>query len=237
MSNETKKDRVRRMFNAIAHQYDFLNHFLSLGIDYRWRKKTIRQLSNDCPLTVLDVATGTADVAIMAAKQYPDCSVIGIDISEKMLEIGRQKISRKGLSNRIALQLADSENMPFADNSFDAVISAFGVRNFENLEKGLAEMFRVLKPHGKVVILEFSQPTLFPFRQIYHFYFHKILPHIGKTVSHDDKAYSYLPESVAAFPYGNDFLNCLTNVGFSDCKHFPLTLGIATIYVGTKTQF
>lgn len=235
MSIESKKDSVKRMFDAIAHQYDFLNHFLSLGIDHSWRKKAIRHLSDNRPLTILDVATGTADVAIMAAREYPDSSVTGIDISEKMLAIGRQKISRKGLSNRIALQLADSENMPFTDHSFDAAISAFGVRNFENLEKGIAEMFRVLKPHGKIVILEFSQPTAFPLRQIYHFYFHKILPHVGKTVSRNDRAYSYLPESVAAFPYGNDFISYLTKAGFKNSKYYPLTFGIATIYVGTKS--
>ncbi|MGC8824002.1 MAG: bifunctional demethylmenaquinone methyltransferase/2-methoxy-6-polyprenyl-1,4-benzoquinol methylase UbiE [Bacteroidales bacterium] len=234
MVAESKKERVKGMFNAIAHQYDFLNHFLSLGIDYRWRKKAIRHLSLEASATLLDVATGTADVAIMAARQYPAISVVGIDISEKMLDIGKQKILRKKLSQQISLQLADSEQMPFADNAFDAVISAFGVRNFENLEKGLAEMFRVLKPHGKAVILEFSQPTAPPFRQLYHFYFTKILPRIGQTVSRNDRAYSYLPESVAVFPYGNDFLNYLKNAGFTQCVYYPLTFGIATIYVATK---
>lgn len=234
MAAETKKEHVRGMFNAIAHQYDFLNHFLSLGIDYRWRKKAIKQLSLKASSTLLDVATGTADVAIMAARQYPSISVVGIDISEKMLDMGKQKIMRKKLSDRISLQLADSEQMPFADNTFDAVISAFGVRNFENLEKGLAEMFRVLKPHGKAVILEFSQPTAFPFRQLYRFYFTKILPHIGRTVSRNNRAYSYLPESVAVFPYGDDFLNLLNNAGFNQCVFYPQTYGIATIYVGTK---
>ncbi|HOK98050.1 MAG TPA: bifunctional demethylmenaquinone methyltransferase/2-methoxy-6-polyprenyl-1,4-benzoquinol methylase UbiE [Bacteroidales bacterium] len=234
MTTRSKKERVRGMFNAIAHQYDFLNHFLSLGIDYYWRKKAIKQLSFNPPSAILDVATGTADVAIMAARYFPGCNIVGIDISEKMLNIGQQKVARRNLSSRISLQLADSENMPFANNTFDAVMSAFGVRNFENLDSGLAEMFRVLKPGGKVVILEFSQPTLFPFRQIYRFYFHKILPFIGRTISRDKRAYTYLPESVEIFPFGNNFLHLLENAGFKQCKYYPLTLGIATIYVGTK---
>lgn len=234
MTTESKKEKVRGMFNAIAHRYDFLNHFLSLGIDYRWRRNAIRHLLFNRAATVLDVATGTADIAIMAAKRYPNISVIGVDISEKMLDMGAHKIARAGLSHRISLQVADSEQLPFADNTFDATISAFGVRNFENLEKGISEMYRVLKPQGKIIILEFSQPTTFPFRQIYNFYFHKILPQIGKAVSNDDKAYTYLPESVAVFPYGNDFLKLLTKNGFQHCSLQTLTFGIATLYVGIK---
>ncbi|MCX7987479.1 MAG: bifunctional demethylmenaquinone methyltransferase/2-methoxy-6-polyprenyl-1,4-benzoquinol methylase UbiE [Bacteroidales bacterium] len=234
MAHGSKKERVRGMFNAIAHRYDFLNHFLSLGIDYYWRRKAVKLLSLSHSSKLLDIATGTADIAILAANKYPYTNIIGVDISEEMLAIGKQKVFRKGLSDRIYLQIADSEQLPFENNSFDAVTSAFGVRNFENLEKGIAEMYRVLKPKGKLVILEFSQPTFKPFRKIYEYYFHYILPRIGKKVSNNDSAYSYLPQSVAVFPYGLEFIELLKNAGFTDCLYIPMTFGIATIYTAIK---
>ncbi len=232
-NTESKKEQVKQMFNSIAHKYDFLNHFLSIGIDATWRKKAIKQLKNINCNHVLDVATGTADMAILTAKII-GCNVIGVDISEDMIQIGKNKVSKANLNNKIQLQIADSENLPFADSTFDAALSAFGVRNFENLEKGLSEMFRVLKPNGKIVILEFSQPQSFPFKQLYNIYFSSILPVIGKLVSKNKFAYEYLPSSVQAFPYGNEFLTQLSQVGFTNCSYKSLTFGIASIYVGYK---
>src|SRR5882672_2386542 len=200
-----KKEQVARMFDNISGNYDFLNHFLSLGIDTLWRRKAIRQLKSIQPRFILDVATGTGDFAIEALRLNPD-KVIGVDISEGMLEVGRKKMAKRGLASKIELRSADSEKLPFEENKFDAIIVAFGVRNFEHLEKGLYEMLRVLKPGGKVVILEFSKPTVFPLRQLFHFYFRFILPKIGRWVSHDSSAYTYLPESVQAFPDGKEFL-------------------------------
>jgi len=228
-----KKDQVREMFNNIAPRYDFLNHFLSMGIDILWRKKAIKILSRKNPKNILDIATGTGDFAIEALKLHPE-KVTGIDISEGMLEIGRTKIKKKGLENKIELIRADSENLPFADNQFDGITAGFGVRNFENLEKGLADMYRVLKPEGQVVILEFSKPKKFPVKQLYAFYFRFILPLIGKIVSKDNCAYTYLPESVQAFPDGEDFLNILTKVGFKNCRCQLLSGGIASIYSAVK---
>lgn len=222
------------MFDNIAPWYDFLNHFLSLGIDISWRKKAIAYLKNTRPKMVLDVATGTADLALEAYSQLSPDKIIGLDIAAEMLEIGRQKIGRKKLSDKIELMLADSENMPFADNTFDAVTVAFGVRNFEDLERGLAEMLRVLKPNGKVVILEFSKPRAFPFKQFYNFYFRNMLPVIGRITSKDPKAYSYLYESVMAFPDGKDFVNVLEKIGYHSTTYKNLTLGISTIYVAEK---
>jgi demethylmenaquinone methyltransferase/2-methoxy-6-polyprenyl-1,4-benzoquinol methylase len=185
------------------------------------------------PKTILDVATGTGDFAIQSLRIHPD-KVIGIDISEGMIEYGNKKIARKNLNDRVELFLGDSENLAFEDNKFDAVIVAFGVRNFENLNKGLSEMFRVLNIKGKVVILEFSKPSRFPFKQVYNLYFKSILPLIGRAISRDRSAYTYLPESVQAFPEGNDFLKILSDVGFKDTKCIPLTFGISSIYIGTK---
>lgn len=221
------------MFDNISHRYDFLNHFLSLGIDIRWRKKAIRLLKEDRPKTILDIATGTGDFAIEALALKPE-KVIGVDISSGMLEVGRQKIKKKGLEEQIELQMGDSEKLLFDDNNFDAVIVSFGVRNFENLEKGLADMYRVLKPGGKTIIVEFSRPTAFPMKQLYNFYFKYILPIIGKVVSKDQAAYTYLPESVEAFPDGQRFLNILDSVGFKKTECKPLTFGISSIYVGQK---
>lgn len=230
----SKKQQVSNMFDRIAPYYDFLNRLLSLGIDTLWRKKAINLLKSDRPQKILDVATGTADVAIEAAKRLSPNQIVGIDISTEMLEVGRKKIKRKGLQEIITLEEGDSENLPFEDNTFDALTVAFGVRNFENLELGLREMQRVLKPGGKVVILEFSRPTTFPFRQLYHFYFKNILPFIGKFTSKDPKAYRYLYESVQAFPDGDQFLNILTQTGYKSNRCIPLTLGVCSIYLGEK---
>lgn len=231
--SDTKKQQVAEMFDSISGKYDFLNHFLSLGIDIRWRKKSIKYLKDLQPKKILDIATGTGDFAIESLSLNPE-EVIGIDISEGMLNVGREKMKKKGLDNIITMESGDSENLRFSDNNFDAAIVAFGVRNFENLEKGLSEMNRVLRPGGKAVILEFSKPTIFPFKQLYNFYFRWILPKIGKLVSKDNAAYSYLPESVNEFPYGQDFLDILEKTGFKNTKCKPLTLGISSIYIGEK---
>lgn len=231
--SDAKKKQVADMFDSISGKYDFLNHFLSLGIDIRWRKKAIKRLQDLQPRHILDIATGTGDFAIESLKLGPE-KVIGVDISEGMLNVGREKMKKRGLSEIIDLQSGDSENLQFEDNSFDAVIVAFGVRNFENLEKGLAEMNRVLRPGGRAVILEFSKPTIFPFKQLYNFYFRWILPKIGKLVSKDNAAYTYLPESVNEFPYGNAFLSVLEKTGYKNTTCKPLTLGISSIYVGEK---
>ena len=229
----SKKEQVAVMFNSISRNYDFLNHFLSFGIDILWRKKAIRQLRAASPKTILDVATGTGDFAIEALSLNPE-QVTGVDISEGMLEIGRKKLAQKGLSGRIVLKLGDSERLQFADNIFDAAIVAFGVRNFENLTAGLADMLRVVKPGGQVVILEFSKPQKFPVKQVYNFYFKYVLPIVGKIVSRDRSAYQYLPESVQAFPDGEDFLAILKDVGFKNTTCIPLTFGVSSIYKGTK---
>jgi demethylmenaquinone methyltransferase / 2-methoxy-6-polyprenyl-1,4-benzoquinol methylase len=233
--NETlgKKQQVARMFNSISGRYDFLNHFLSLGIDIRWRKKAIRLLAQYKPRTILDVATGTGDFAIESLSIHPE-KVIGVDISDGMLDVGRKKIQALALESKITLQNADSENLPFPDNSFDAVIVAFGVRNFENLDKGLTEILRVLNPNGHLIVLEFSKPRQFPMKQLYHFYFNAVLPIIGRVVSKDHAAYTYLPESVKAFPDGPDFLAHLNSVGFRETGFQTLTFGISSLYTASK---
>lgn len=229
----SKKEQVATMFNNISKKYDFLNHFLSLGIDIIWRKKAIRMLKSKQPKQMLDIATGTGDFAIAALKLNPT-KVTGVDISEGMLNVGKKKIKAKGLSDKIELQLGDSENLNFNDNTFDAYTVGFGVRNFENLEKGLTEMLRVLKPDGTAIILEFSKPKKFPIKQLYNFYFNKILPGIGKMVSKDNAAYTYLPESVDAFPDGKDFTDILTKVGYKNPTAKSLMFGIASIYKASK---
>jgi len=221
------------MFDNISHRYDFLNHFLSLGIDRGWRKKAIELIRPLNPKRLLDVATGTGDFAIEALSLNPE-KITGVDISAGMLEVGRKKIAERGFNDRIELILGDSENLPFADGSFDAVTVAFGVRNFENLERGLQEIYRVLKPQGMLVVLEFSRPRKFPFRQVYNFYFKFVLPKIGRLVSSDKAAYTYLPESVEAFPDGEEFLHVLKTVGFNNTKCSVLTLGVSSIYTGLK---
>ena len=232
-SGEGKKEKVRNMFNNISGHYDFLNHFLSFGIDILWRKKLIRKMGKFNPKTILDVATGTGDLAIEALKLKPK-KITGIDISEGMLEIGQKKLKKRGFDSLINLQLGDSENLPFKDFEFDAAMVAFGVRNFENLDKGLTEMYRVLNNEGRIWVLEFSKPAHFPVKQVYHFYFKNILPLIGRIISKDQSAYTYLPDSVQEFPSGDKFIKHLKNCGFVELKIIPLSFGIATIYSGKK---
>jgi demethylmenaquinone methyltransferase/2-methoxy-6-polyprenyl-1,4-benzoquinol methylase len=229
----SKKEQVAQMFNSISGRYDFLNHFLSLGIDKKWRKKAIKILAAANPKTILDVATGTGDFAIQALSINPD-KIVGVDISEGMLAVGRKKILERGLSDKIELKSGDSENLPFPDNNFDAVTVGFGVRNFENLQKGLTEINRVMKPGAMLVVLEFSRPTRFPFKQGYNFYFKFVLPKIGRWVSRDKSAYTYLPESVEAFPDGDKFLNILHETGFKNTACKPLTFGVSSIYTAQK---
>ena len=231
-SSDNKKEQVTQMFNNIAGSYDLLNHSLSFGMDNLWRKIAVKKLTNN-PENILDIATGTADFAISAAK-YTNAQIIGIDISEGMLKVGEKKIAKKKLKQKIKLQLADSENLPFKTNSFDGVTAGFGVRNFEHLQKGLQEMYRVLKSDGLVVILEPSIPKYFPLKQLYNLYFHYILPTIGAWISKDKKAYTYLPDSVEVFPSGKDFILELEKVGFKKGKHMPLTLGIVSLYMAIK---
>lgn len=234
-SQGEKKQQVAEMFNNISHSYDFLNHFFSLGIDVLWRKKAIRILKKKHPKLILDVATGTADFAIEAIRmKIPDAKVIGVDISAGMLDVGRKKIAKRGMGDQIVLQLADSEQLPFSDAHFDAFTVAFGVRNFQNLSKGLSEMLRVLKPGGTGVIIEFSRPTKFPIKQLFTFYFKYIMPGIGKLVSKDSRAYTYLPESVDAFPAGKKFTDLMESLGYKECRCIPLSGGIASIYIGVK---
>jgi len=233
-TDATKKEQVADMFNNIAKTYDFLNHFMSLGIDIIWRKKAINELKKDKPSKILDVATGTGDFAFEALGILKPNKIIGVDISQGMLDIAQQKIEKRGLSDHFAVKLGDSEKLPFDDNDFDAVTVAYGVRNFENLESGLADMLRVLRPGGKVVILEFSKPKAFPVKQLYNFYFNYITPGIGKLFSKDARAYSYLPESVAAFPAGKDFVALMDKVGYKNTKNRPLAFGICSIYTGVK---
>lgn len=231
-SLQSKKDQVKHMFNMIASKYDVLNHTLSLGMDYVWRKKAIKKILNN-PKEILDIATGTADFAISAAK-YTDANITGIDISDQMICVGNKKVQQKKLNNRIKLSIEDSENLPFLDNSYDAITAGFGVRNFENLEKGLSEIYRVVKKDGYVVILEPSTPKVFPLKQIFSIYFQKILPFIGSLVSKDKSAYSYLPNSVKSFPDGVDFLEILNKQGFSKTNYHPLSFGIVSMYVAIK---
>lgn len=230
---ETKKKQVAEMFNNISLKYDLLNHLLSFGIDVLWRKKAIKLLKPYKPKVILDVATGTGDFAIEARKLNPD-KIIGIDISDGMLEVGREKLKKKGLDQLITLQNGDSENIDLEDNSIDAIIVAFGVRNFEDLEKGLSEFYRVLKPGGVAVVLEFSKPGKFPMKQLFNFYFKYILPIIGRSISKDQSAYTYLPESVQRFPEGKAFTDILENLNFKEVKWKPLTFGISAIYMGEK---
>jgi len=229
----SKKEQVATMFNTIAPKYDFLNQLLSLGIHKGWRKKAIGLLQEQKPKTILDIATGTGDFAIEAMKLNP-VKVTGIDISEGMLKFGIEKINKLGLQNKIELKIGDSENLSFPDNSFDAITVGFGVRNFENLEKGISEIYRVLNPNGTFVVLEFSKPQKFPIKQIYRFYFKYITPVIGKLFSKDNSAYTYLPESVNAFPDGQGFLNILNKAGFRETRAISLTFSIPSIYVAKK---
>ncbi|WP_316793600.1 bifunctional demethylmenaquinone methyltransferase/2-methoxy-6-polyprenyl-1,4-benzoquinol methylase UbiE [Pedobacter frigoris] len=230
----TKKEQVASMFNNISKTYDFLNHFMSLGIDIIWRKKAIRELKSLQPRIMLDVATGTGDFAFEAIKILQPEKIIGVDISEGMLEVARKKIHDRDLQHIFSVQVGDSEGLHFSDDHFDAITVAFGVRNYENLEKGLRDMHRVLKPGGKIVILEFSKPRKFPVKQGYNFYFKYVTPMLGKMFSKDSRAYTYLPESVSAFPDGKEFTTLMDKVGFENTKDRRLTFGISAIYTGTK---
>ena len=232
-ANKSKKEEVAEMFDNISARYDFLNHFLSLGIDKIWRRKAIKQLRSIQPKKIIDIATGTGDFAIAALKLNPE-EVVGLDISAGMLAVGEQKMIKRKLNNIIKMQLGDSENIPYETNYFDALTVGFGVRNFENLEVGLAEMLRVLKPGGKAIILEFSKPKAFPIKQVFGFYSNYIIPFFGKKLSKDAKAYTYLPESVAAFPEGKDFEDILLKIGYKDIQSKTVSGGIATIYTGLK---
>ncbi len=230
----SKKDQVAGMFNQIAGKYDFLNRLLSVGIDVYWRKKGLQQLSSIFPDNLLDVATGTADVAIMAAKMLRPTSIVGMDISSGMLDIAQKKIQEKGLSHTIQLKLADSEAMPFDDNQFDAVTVAFGVRNFQDLRKGLSEIRRVLKPGGKLMVLEFSKPTFPLVKWIYTFYMKIVTPNLGKLFSKNKAAYTYLDKSIQQFPEGKNFIKILQEIGYQQTEHKPLSAGICSIYCGIK---
>ena len=232
-ASKSKKEEVAEMFNNISKRYDFLNHFLSLGIDKIWRKKAIAELKELNPKKILDIATGTGDFALAALKINPQ-EVVGIDISEGMLAVGKDKMIAKKVDNIISMQLADSENLPFEDNYFDGLTVGFGVRNFENLEKGLVEMLRVIRPGGKAIILEFSKPKKFPIKQVFGFYSKYFIPFFGKNISKDEKAYAYLPESVEAFPEGENFKAILTKVGYKNVTSKLVSGGIATIYIGRK---
>lgn len=232
-TNQSKKEEVAQMFNNIAHRYDFLNHLFSLGIDKIWRKKAIRILGEVKPKQIIDLATGTGDLAFTALRLNPD-HVSGVDISQGMLDIGKQKAAKRGVSDKVSFTLGDSENIPFESESFEGAMVAFGVRNFEHLDKGLEEINRVLKPGGRCVVLEFSKPTAFPIKQVYWFYFKAVMPTVGKWFSKDSRAYTYLPESVKAFPDGDDFLDKYYNAGFKDVRQVKLTGGIASLYIGEK---
>ena len=221
------------MFDDIAPRYDFLNRLLSMGIDQTWRDRAIETLRAAEPKRILDVATGTADLAIKSLKLDPE-KVVGVDISEEMLAIGREKVARLGESGRITLQRGEAEKLPFSNSQFDAALVAFGVRNFENLHEGLSEIWRVLRPGGSLVILEFSHPTSFPVKQFYGFYSHAVLPVIGRLVSKNKEAYKYLPASVDVFPSGEAFLERMREAGFREVSAQPLTFGIATLYKGCR---
>ena len=228
-----KKEQVTQMFDKVSSNYDFLNRLLTFGIDISWRKKVVQMVVDQKAKIVLDIATGTGDLAIMLANTNTD-KVIGLDISPGMLEVGKKKVEQLNLTNKIEMVIGDSENLSYADNTFDAITVGFGVRNFENLEKGLSEIYRVLKPKGIFVVLETSQPSKFPVKQGFVFYSKYIIPAVGKVFSKDKSAYKYLPESAAAFPYGEEFNNILLKTGFNTSKVYPQTFGISTIYQAFK---
>ncbi len=228
-----KKEQVTRMFDAISGNYDGLNRVISFGIDIKWRKKVLKLVADKNPKNILDIATGTGDLALLMAQTSAE-KIVGLDLSPGMLAIGKTKIATQKLSDKIEMVIGDSENLPFDDNSFDAITVAFGIRNFETLEKGLLEIKRVLKPNGIFVVLETSNPTKFPFKQGYFFHTKYILPIIGKLFSKDNVAYDYLSESAAVFPFGEALNNIFRKIGFIDVKAMPQTFGVATIYTATK---
>ncbi len=229
-----KKEQVTQMFDNISKEYDGLNRVISFGIDQKWRRKVVAIVDAIQPESILDIATGTGDLAIMFAEKTKANQIVGLDISEGMLNVGKQKVIAKKLQNRVEMIVGDSENLPFQNNTFDAITVSFGVRNFEDLEKGLSEILRVLKPNGKFVILETSVPEKFPFKQGYQFHANILLPFIGKLFSKDKKAYGYLSESAANFPYGEKLNNILRKVGFKEVVNKPQTFGVASIYVSSK---
>lgn len=229
-----KKDQVTRMFDTISGNYDELNRVISFGVDIKWRKKVVAMVNKTQPSRVLDIATGTGDLAIAIAASNPTAKVTGLDISAGMLEVGKQKVTAAHLEDKVTMMLGDSEALPFEEHSFDAVTVAFGVRNFEDLDKGLTEIFRVLKPGGLFVVLETAVPTRFPFKQGYQLYSRYILPAIGQLFSRDKSAYSYLSKSAAVFPFGEEFNNILRKIGFSNVNDLPQTFGSASIYSASK---
>ncbi len=233
-SSEGKKKQVEQMFDTISENYDGLNRIISLGSDIKWRKKVIKMVAEKNPISILDIATGTGDLAIQFAEKTSAEKIVGLDISEGMLSVARKKVFEKKVSEKIEFVQADSEALPFEDNTFDAITVSFGIRNFENLEKGLSEIFRVLKKGGIFVVLETSVPTKFPFKQGYHFYSKTILPLVGKVFSKDKVAYKYLSESASVFPHGEKLNNILRKIGFNEVKNKPQTFGVATIYNATK---
>jgi len=233
LEGKDKREKVENMFDGIAPKYDFLNHFLSFGVDYYWRNKVLKIIKKINPKSILDIATGTGDLAILASKSKPE-KIIGIDISQNMLNVGIDKVKAKGLDKLITLQQEDSEDLSFDDNVFDLAMVAFGVRNFQDLEKGLGEIKRVLKPGGTFIVLEFSQPRSFPMKQLYGFYSKNILPTFGRIISNDASAYTYLPESVKRFPAFEEFTKIMDNVGFKNTRYESLTSGISSIYIGEK---
>lgn len=228
-----KKEQVAKMFDNISEDYDGLNRVISFGIDVSWRKKVVKLIGENNPKQILDIATGTGDLALMMSELNPE-RIVGLDISEGMLQVGRQKVAKANLSNKIEMVVGDSENIPFPDNTFDAITVSFGVRNFENLDKGITEILRVLKPGGKFVVLETSNPTKFPFKQGYKLYTNFILPVIGKLFSKDKVAYAYLSETANSFPFGEAFNNILQKNGFKNAKNIPVTFGVASIYTALK---
>ena len=231
-SSKRKRQQIEKMFDNIAKKYDMINHLLSFGMDYWWRKYAVKQLNNN-PQKILDIATGTADFAISIAK-HTKSKIIGIDISKSMIKIGEKKIKKKKLDERIKLLVEDAEKLPFKNMEFDGITAGFGVRNFENLEKGLQEMYRVLKKDGMILILEPSKPNTFPIKHIYNLYFQYFLPNFGKLISKDKHAYSYFKNSVNSFPTGKEFLKKLKKVGFRESKLIPLTFGIVNLYIAIK---
>ncbi|MDN3708050.1 bifunctional demethylmenaquinone methyltransferase/2-methoxy-6-polyprenyl-1,4-benzoquinol methylase UbiE [Myroides ceti] len=232
-SDLSKKEQVAQMFNTISGNYDNLNRMISLGTDQGWRRKVLRMVSETNPSSILDIATGTGDMAIYLSKTNAK-KIVGLDLSQGMLDVGIEKIKALKLDHQIEMVLGDSENLPFEDNSFDAITVGFGIRNFEDLEKGLSEILRVLKPNGIFIILETSVPTKFPFKQGYNFYTKSIVPFMGKLFSKDQKAYAYLSESAKNFPFGEELNNILKKIGFKNVKHLPQTMGVATIYTSSK---
>jgi len=229
-----KSEQVERMFNSIAHSYDLLNHLMSWGIDKRWRKAAIRSLRTYSPRRILDVATGTGDFALLAASELQPCELVGVDLSEGMMEVAKKKIAAAGFSHLVHFQKEDCLNLSFPDNSFDAITVAYGVRNFSDLERGLSEMLRVLRPDGRLVIIELTSPVHFPMKQLFRLYSRVLMPLVGRFVAHDPAAYAYLPATMEAFPQGEVMQGVLQKLGFADVKFRRFTFGLSTLYTAAK---